>query len=292
MRLRINFILLIALIAVSTSSIFARYLPGTSAFVIAFWRMAMASVMIWMYTFFSRQGSVDRHLNKYFILSGLFLALHFSSFYAAVKLTSIANATLLGITAPMFTICYEKLFLKRQLNPIVFVGFVLAGTGTMIITGSGLFEQDNSLFGKLFGLLAALFIALVYIFASKLRERTSTVQYTRLLYSLAAIFLLIICLITKNNAFQISFSEFQWLFALGIIPTILGHSLFYYSIKFMSPTVVASVPIGEPLIASFFAWILFSESVSPATILGGVFILVGIYFLVTRSPAKVIEKQL
>ena len=47
------------------------------------------------------------------MLSGLFLALHFTTFYGAVKLTSIANATLLGITAPIFTIIYEKFAIKK-----------------------------------------------------------------------------------------------------------------------------------------------------------------------------------
>jgi drug/metabolite transporter (DMT)-like permease len=286
MRLKINIILLLALLAVSTSSIIARYLPDVSSFVIAFWRMTIASCLIWLYTFFNKQDAIEQKQYKYYLLSGLFLALHFSSFYGAVKLTSIANATLLGITAPMFTIIYEKLYLRKKLNPVVFIGFVLAGTGTLIITGSGLFNNDNSLIGKFLGLLAAFFISLVYIFASKLRERTGTIAYTRLLYSFAAFFLFIICLSTNNNILDFSFDDFKWLFALGVVPTILGHSLFYYSIKFTSPTVVASVPIGEPIIASFFAWILFSETISMITLLGGLLILIGIYYLVTRSPTN------
>ncbi len=288
-RLRINLILFIALLAVSTSSIFARFVPELSAVVIAFWRMAIASVLIWIYTFFRRQKQIDHWRYKYYLLSGIFLALHFSSFYGAVKLTSIANATLLGITAPMFTILYEKFFLKRKLNPIIFIGFVLAGTGSLIIAGSGLLVQDNSLTGKMLGLLAAMFIALVYIFASNLREKANTVSYTRLLYSYAAFFLLIICLITNNTVFHFSFREFKWLLLLGLVPTILGHSLFYYSIKFTSPTIISSVPIGEPIIASLLAWALFSETITFATMFGGLFILVGIYFLISHSPKNLPE---
>jgi len=288
-RTKINFILVIALLSVSTSSIFARFVPEVSAVVIAFWRMAIASIIMWFYTSVIKQKPVKREELKYYVLSGLFLALHFSSFYTAVKLTSIANATLLGITAPMFTMLYERLFLKRKLKPIVFLGFVLAGTGSLIIVGPDLIYQSSSIIGKMFGLLAALFISLVYIFASNLRKNSNTVVYTKFLYMFAAVFLLLISLISNENVLAFNLTQFKWLLLLGIIPTILGHSLFYYSIKYTPPTVIASVPIGEPIIASFFAWILFTELVSVATVIGGIFILFGVYFLVAYSQTKSIQ---
>lgn len=277
-------VLIIALLAVSTSSIIARLLPELSAIVIAFWRLAIASMLIWAYTSFNRQLSIEKKHYKYYILSGLFLALHFATFYGAVKLTSIANATLLGITAPMFTIIYEKLFLKKSIKPLVFLGFVIAGTGTLIITGSGLFLNDGSLLGKFLGLLAALCISLVYIIASKLRKYSNTILYTRALYAFGAFFLLLFSFAASDNIFAISPFQAKWLIALGVVPTILGHSLLYFSIKFTSPTIVASVPIGEPIIASIFAWIVFSESIPYATFFGGVFILAGVCLLVARSP--------
>ena len=286
MRIKINILLATALFAVSTSSIIARFVPDLSAVVIAFWRMAIASMIMWLYSFIVKQRPINKENVKYYILSGLFLALHFASFYTAVKLTSIANATLLGITAPMFTMLYERIFLKRRLKSIVFIGFVLAGTGSLIIVGPDIFYQDSSIIGKIFGLLAALFISMVYILASKLRESSNTVVYTKILYIYAAIFLLFISIISGDNVLSLTVAQFKWLFMLGIIPTILGHSLFYFSIKYTSPTVVASVPIGEPIIASILAWFLFSEKVPILTLIGGGLILFGVYFLVVYSPTK------
>ena len=284
MKSKINLILFIALLSVSTSSIIARLLPGLSAVTIAFWRLAIASILLWVYTAFSPQFSIEKKIYKYYILSGLFLALHFTTFYGAVKLTSIANATLLGITAPIFTIIYEKIVLKKSLKPLVFLGFVVAGTGAIIITGSGILTGDGSLFGKFLGLLAAFCISLVYIFASNLRENSNTVLYTRTLYTFGAVFLLLFSFVGKDNVFLISLHQAPWLIALGLIPTILGHSLFYFSIKYTSPTIVASIPIGEPIIASLFAWIIFSESLPSPTFIGGLFILIGVYLLVAHSP--------
>ena len=43
------------------------------------------------------------------------------------------------------------------------------------------------------------------------------------------------------------------LFLLGLVPTVVGHSIFNYSVRYIRPTVVACFPLGEPIIASIIA---------------------------------------
>lgn len=291
MKTKINLILVLALLSVSTSSIIARFLPDVSAVVISFWRLAFAAFFVWIYTAFYRQIRIDKKNYKLYVFSGLFLALHFTCFYAAVKLTSIANATLLGITAPMFTILFERLILKRKLNPSILIGLVFALCGTIIIASSGFVLNDSSLLGKLFGMSAALFIALVYILADKLRVDSNTIAYTRLLYTIAAFFLLIISVLSGESIFAIHSIDLVWLAALGIVPTILGHSLFYYAIKYTSPTIIASVPLGEPIIASILAWLFFLEKVPIITLAGGILILFGVYFIIANSSRATLTEN-
>ncbi len=284
MNSKINSVLFIALLSVSTSSVLARFLPEVSAVTISFWRLAIASLLIWIYTAFNRQVLLKKESYKLYAFSGMFLALHFACFYGAVKLTSIANATLLGITAPMFTILFERFILKRPLKPLILFGMVFVTCGTIIIAASGLLLKDGSLMGQLLGMLAALSIAMVYVLAEKLRVSSNTIAYTRMLYIIAALFLLIISIVSRENVFAIQSKDVFWLLLLGIIPTILGHSLFYYAIKYTSPTIIASVPLGEPIIASLLAWIIFTEVVPIVTIVGGILILLGVYLIISNSP--------
>ncbi|NHZ87068.1 MAG: EamA family transporter [Planctomycetia bacterium] len=284
MKTKINIILVLALFAVSTSSIIARFLPDVSSIVISLWRLVFASVAVWLYSFIKPQNKINKQNLIPFILSGFFLGLHFVCFYQAVKLTSIANATLLGITAPMFTLLIERFVLKRKFKQIVIIGFIVALVGTIIITGLNFSLTDVSELGKLYGLSAALCIALVYLLANKIRTNTSTVSYTRLLYLIAALFLFVIASTNGENIFALNKSDYLWLLALGLIPTILGHSLLYYGIKFTSPTIIASVPLGEPVIASILAWMIFLEKVPFITLAGGVLILFGVYLIIVNSP--------
>ena len=77
--------------------------------------------------------------------------------------------------------------------------------------------------------------------------------------------------------------EFVGLLLLGIIPTILGHGSMYYAIRYVSPTVVASTPMGEPILASIMAWFLFQEAVGFVTIIGGSITLIGLLLLVRKK---------
>jgi len=284
---KIPIILGIALLSISTSSIFAKYLPEVPAIVISFWRLAIASVLILLYTFIEPQSKIKPRDYILYVLAGIALALHFAFFYAAIKHTSIANATLLIITVPMFTLLFEKFILKNKLKPILLAGLVIILGGTFIITLSDLASGENSLIGKIYAIVAAFFIAIVYLFATKLRITANTIVYTKFLYGSAAIFLFILTIIFNKNIFYNVYSEnFIWLVLLGIIPTILGHSLLYYSIKFISPSIVASVPLGEPVIATFLAWLIFSEKVPLPTFLGGTLIFFGLYLVVKKSSNR------
>jgi drug/metabolite transporter (DMT)-like permease len=133
--------------------------------------------------------------------------------------------------------------------------------------------------GRGFALLSGLAISIVYILSGKIREESNTISFTRLLYSGAALSLLVLALLLDNSLSPASSANMLLLLVLGLVPTILGHSGLYYSIKYSSPTVVASVPIGEPVMASILALLLFAESIPLNTWGGGLLVLIGLYLI-------------
>ena len=115
MNYRIIILLTIALLSVSTSPIIAKSLSGVPAVSISFWRMFIGSFLLWIYSYFYRNGKMNDKSN-YFktILAGILLGLHFALFFGAIKLTLISNATFLGTLAPLFTLIFEIFILKRK----------------------------------------------------------------------------------------------------------------------------------------------------------------------------------
>ncbi len=280
---RIYLLLATALLAVSTASIFARAIPDLSPIIIGFWRMFIASVILWSFSSAKPQGSLSRKNRILTGVSGVFLGLHFAFFFGAVKYTSIANATLLSATAPVFTVLFELIVLRRKINYMIAMGLILAIIGALIVSGVPSLAGSGDFTGRIMALLAGAAIAVVYLLAEHIRRTSQTLPYTRLIYTSAGLTLAILALVLGLPMSPVSSSNLIFLIMLGIIPTIIGHSSLYHAVKFTSPTIIASVPIGEPVVASILAWIIFDEVLFAATIFGGFIILFGLV-LISRKP--------
>ena len=70
---------------------------------------------------------------------------------------------------------------------------------------------------------------------------------------------------------------------LGFVPSILGHNSLNYALKFLSPTAIASIPLGEPIIASLIGWVLLDELITIDYLIGAPFVLIGICFILFHS---------
>ena len=296
-RINISLILFLAMIAVSTSPVAAKILNQSNeveGIMLAFWRMAFASIIIWLFSFFKSQGSFKDFQNfKKSILSGFFLGLHFALFFIALDLTQMANATFLGTLTPVFTLILEIYILKRTFNRSVYLGLFCALFGAFIIFLGA--PKDNDMLGNMFALLCSLILAISFLISERVRKSESTIVYTRTLYTSAAatLFLLLVFLdkdIIPGNNHVFLFSGFAY---LGLIPTIVGHNAFYYSLKYVKPTIVAAVPLAEPIIALIIGGILFpilsmSNELIPSnwhyTIIGGIVSLIGIFFVIRKRP--------
>ena len=120
---------------------------------------------------------------------------------------------------------------------------------------------------------------MTFIIAGKVRETTDTVVYGRMLFFIAGSTLLIISFLAGDSIFYISLNHIPWILFLGFVPSILGHNMLNYALKYTSPTSIASLPLGEPILASIFGLLIFNEMVPFGAIAGGPIILIGVYLI-------------
>jgi|TARA_B100000809_G_scaffold114964_1_gene113234 drug/metabolite transporter (DMT)-like permease len=272
-----KFVLLtIALFAVSSSAWVVRILPETNAITLAFWRMFLASALVFILSYKSVANFVP---NKKMVLAGVFLGIHFALFFRSVQLTSIAEATLLGTTAPIFTEIYGFIFQRKKPLGIVVFGLCVAFLGAGILVSQSSFSE-TSFTGNLFAVMCSVAIALVLIVGKNIRKNIGVFEYTRWLFFFAALTLLGISFFAEVSVFSFSKEEVPWFLFLAIIPTMVGHNIFYYLIKSLATTTVAAIPLGEPLISSLGALVFFGEPIGLAVVVGGGITLVGVFLVV------------
>tara|TARA_B100000427_G_scaffold329089_1_gene344037 strand:+ start:8579 stop:9463 length:885 start_codon:yes stop_codon:yes gene_type:complete len=270
------FLLPVALLAVSSSAWVIKAFPDTSVITFAFWRMFLASIFVFILSYKTISLFVP---NKKMELAGIFLGAHFILFFKAVELTSVAEATLLGTTAPIFTELYNIFYKKKKVVRAVLFGLFLAflGGGFLISQST---QGEGSLFGNLCAILCSLAMALVLIVGKEVRKSFSVLDYTRWLFFYASFAVLFVSFLAEVSVFSFSWEEFRWFLFLAAVPTVIGHNIFYYLIKSLSTTTVAAVPLGEPVVSSVGAFFLFGEPITLAVALGGSITLFGVFLVV------------
>ena len=285
MTKRLYFILVLALLSVSSTSLVIRATPSVPAITMAFWRMMIASTILWVYSIFINPKPLKRESLVLVALAGVFLGLHFACFFWGVRNTSIANATLLGNTGPFFTVVLTLIFYK-VISKKVFFYLIVTMLGVFLIQRSDFYHNPTTSLGNIVSLLSGFCIAIVYMIAKKIRKENDNISYGRTLFLFAALTVGVICFATNESILSFELKDLKWFLFLGIVPSILGHNSLNYALKYLSPTAIASVPLGEPVIASLFGWFLFGEVITKNSLVGAPFVLVGIYFIVKRSNNK------
>jgi drug/metabolite transporter (DMT)-like permease len=269
-------LLMIALLSVSSASLVVRMLPDTNAITIAFWRMFLASIMVFAISYKNIFSFVP---DKKIILAGVFLGIHFALFFRSVQLTSIAEAALLGTTAPIFTELYAIIFQKKPILPVVIFGLFVAFVGAGVLVSQSSFSETGAL-GNVLAILCSIAISFVLVVGKDIRKRVGLFEYTRWLFFFASCTLFIISLIANVSIFSFSPEDFPWFIFLALVPTMVGHNIFYYLIKTLNTTTVAAVPLGEPIISSLGALALFGEPIGVAVVVGGGITLLGVFLVV------------
>ena len=285
MTVRIGLILLLAMVSVSSTSLVVRSVVTVPALVLAFWRMFTASGMLWGYSVIRPAGSLSLINKKRIIFAGIFLGCHFACFFLGIRNTSIANATLLGCVAPIFTVIIS-IFQKKKINKMTYVGLIIAIVGGGIVQSGDISLNSANLFGNSIALLSALFLAITFVLAEEIRQETANVVYGRSLFFVASITVLFIAATAGDSILNFKPGDIPWFLFLGLVPSIFGHNLLNYAVKYITPTAVSSVPLGEPIIASLFALLLFGEAIPFGALLGGPIVLIGVYIIIKHQAVS------
>jgi drug/metabolite transporter (DMT)-like permease len=288
-------VIIIAILSVSTASLFIRFAQQEApSLVIAAVRLTFASLLIAPFAIFGHYKeikSLTRQELFLALLSGFFLALHFASWITSLEYTSVASSVVLVSTGPLWVALLSPFILQEKITKTVFLGLILAVFGGIIIAlsdsciwHSGLVcppfntsIQGKSLLGDLLAFLGALAVSGYLIIGRRLRIKISLVPYIFVVYSFSSIILVIFMFIAGQTPFGYSIPTYYWLFILALVPQIIGHSTYNWTLRFLPATLVAVITLGEPIGATILAYFLLSETPSFFKLGGALIILTGIF---------------
>ena len=123
-----------------------------------------------------------------------------------------------------------------------------------------------------------------YLFTGRIvRARVNIFPYIFIVYSAATLTLGVILLLSGELFRGYAPTDYFYLFLLAAIPTLIGHSLYNYTIKHVKAFKVGLSIAGEPVLASIWAILIFAEYPSTGTILGGLLIIASLILVFTEK---------
>lgn len=295
---------LLGILFVSTASIFIRFAQSeASSIAIAAIRLTLASLVLLPIALikfrYEWQGLTKKALLKG-ILSGIFLALHFASWIKSLEFTSVASSVVIVTTTPLWVALLSPVILNEHIRKPVIIGLVIAIAGGILVglgnicdfTGGEfvckpMLIGGKAMVGNFLALFGAWMAAGYLMMGRQLRSKLNTVSYTALVYSIAALLLLLGVVINREPIFSYSAETYLWLFALGLIPQLLGHTIFNWSLKYISAAYVSLSLLGEPIGTILLAMIFLKESPTLLESIGAFIILAGIVVSSIRKSGPV-----
>lgn len=240
-----------------------------------FWRAAL-SLPVLAALMTAREGAAawrKRGLAP-LLLAGLFFAGDLSVWHQSIRLTSVANATLMANLAPVFVALAGYLFWRERYGLRFTGGLLLAVGGAAVLVSANL--QPGSLLGDACGIVAAMFYAAYILSATRARSRFGAVELMFWTSVATAAALLLLALLLGESLWPQSARGWAVLIGLALLSHVLGQGLIAYALAHLPAAFSAVGLLVQPIAAAVFAWWLLAEPFGARQALGGAIVMAGI----------------
>ncbi|MBK3496209.1 DMT family transporter [Viridibacillus sp. YIM B01967] len=283
--------IIIGVISVSASAILVKLIAGVDSGVIAFYRM-LFSILIMSPLFFMKYTHELRQLKRrdwlFSIIAGIFLAFHFILWFESLRYTSVASSTVLVTLQPIFAFAGTYFFFKERISFKTLMSGFIAIVGSVLISWGDLKVSGSAFYGDMLALIACALVTGYLLFGQDVRQRLSLMTYTMLVYTASTITLFVYVLIKEESFGPYPTNDWFWFVLLAVIPNLLGHNLFNWSLKWVSTNVLSIAILFEPIGAAILAYFIFNEHLMLTQVIGGAIVIAGIMLFVVDE--KMLKK--
>ncbi len=282
--------LLLATLFISTSGALGKFIdmpvPVTN-----WWRSFLALFVLYA---FCRYKKIPYQLKSKknivpFVLSALFMAGHWITYFYALKFSNVALGMLSLFTYPIITAFLEPLFIRTKFDPVYILLGALALLGIYILAPE--FDLESTMFqGIFFGLISALFYALRNIISKKLISEHHYNATAIMLYQIGIVTIVLTPTLFFMDTSNIT-TQYPYIILLAIITTAVGHTLLVNSLKHFTVSTASIISSVQPVLGIIIAFIFLKEIPSWNTFWGGMIILSTVVIESIRNQSKAKSNQ-
>jgi len=279
---------LVGVFAVSFSALFVR-LSTAPPLIIATYRLLFTFLILLPVAMASGFRGVRGMTRRQIVLalaSGLFLALHFVTWFTSLLYTSVASSVVIVTTQPVFVVIGSWLFFRERISRLAMFGGLLALSGSFVI-GAGDFQVGMRAFvGDLLALAAAVMVSGYLLIGRRLRGSVELSGYTFVTYGMSSLALVATSFLARVPFHPYPARDWLLFLALAAICTVLGHTVFNWVLRYIPASVVSVSILGEPIGAIIWAAVFLGENPTLRQLAGGALIFSGLAIFTRVSSRR------
>ncbi|WML48426.1 DMT family transporter [Neobacillus sp. PS3-34] len=283
--------LTLSIIAISFSAIFVKW-SDAPASILSMYRMCFASILMIPIVWRKREEFKKIAKKDWFFLffSGLFLALHFVLWFGSLKLTTVASSTIILALQPIVSLVGGFFLFKERTTGSALLTMGIAIMGAIMIGWGDFGLSQESILGDILSFLSVIAVVGYLLIGQSIVKKVS-----HWIYSFCVFFFASFVLAIYNVGTEVAFSGYparEWgiFLLLATVPTI-SHVINNWLLNYVNATTISMSILGEPVGATTLAFFLLSERLVSGQIVGGLLVLLGVFFfLIQQKKTNALKK--
>lgn len=257
----------------AASGVIAKGITELGALAVVFWRMWIYAVIVLL--FLKLRGTPLRKDSlRVSWRGGISLGADIMLFFSAVRLTTVANATVIGSCQPLIMLLIAgRLFGERPKRHHWFLALVaICGVAIVMFGSTGV--QGWSPKGDLLAVAVVAAWTGYFVFSKLSSRQIESSQYTGATALICALFATPFALASGQVFTMPSSNAWVWLVVLSIGPGFTSHMLMNWSLSRIPAWLGSTLTLAIPVTATVMAWIFLGEEVAALQFVGMAVVLV------------------
>ena len=258
---------------------------SSDGLVVAFYRLWFAIPLLWLSALVV--PSMRRRLGrKWFfgcLVGGAFFGLHQILFFIAIKMTSVANVTIIGALQPVLVLLVAGPMFGEYLRRAAagWAVVALAGTGLVVVGSAGAPEVspmgDLLAFGNLFAFTG------YFLVSRRVRAHVGPWEYVVGMTTVSGLVITTTVAVVQPDLGSPAGWDWLVLLTLAVFPGTIGHVLTNWAHAHVAAFSISMMFLAAPIVSSASALAFLGETVNGMQIVGGLIVLVAIGATVAQA---------
>ncbi len=257
-------------------------------------RVLGAGLIFWVISFFYPSEKIDKKDWLRIIACAFFgMVLNMLMFFKGLSLSTPINSSVVITLVPVLLLVLSAIFLKERITWLKSIGIGIGLLGALILILFGTKTQLNAPnipLGNMLFIVNAASYSVYLIIVKPLVEKYSSITLMKFFFLFAILmnFPVGISEFSEVAWTQLSFDSIWKMVFVIVGTTVLTYLCNIYALKQLSPTTIGAFIYLQPLLATLFAILLGSDTLTPVRIGGSILIFLGV-FLSTRKKKETVK---